>query len=40
MFIDALLFVAWLLQCYAVTAISVILFVAVQTAYTIFKEKV
>jgi hypothetical protein len=40
MFIDALLFIIYLLQCYTVTAISVILYVAVQTAYTLIKEKV
>jgi len=40
MILDALLFVAYLLQCYAVTAISVVLFVAVQTAYTYLKGKI
>jgi len=40
MFIDALLFLLWLLKCYFVTAISFIVFVAVQTAYTFLKEKI
>ncbi len=39
MIYSTILFVAWLLQCWAVAAISVVLFVAVQTAYTYFKEK-
>ncbi len=40
MLIDALLFVAWLLQCYAVTAISVVLAVGIATAFVFIKEKI
>jgi hypothetical protein len=40
MIIDALLFVAYLLQCYAVTAISVVLAVGIATAFTFIKEKI
>jgi hypothetical protein len=39
MLIDVLLFVAYLLQCYAVTAISVVLAVGITTVFTIIKEK-